>query len=60
MFVCTAFAKVSVNGRQVTVTPTDEVGRTYDVETYDVQTYTFPSSGGDAAPLVHTRRSGDL
>jgi Calcineurin-like phosphoesterase len=28
------FLKVSVNGRQVTVTPTDENGRTFDVQTY--------------------------
>ncbi len=29
------FAKVTVNGRQVTVTPTDEMGRTFDVQTYN-------------------------
>jgi len=28
------FAKVTVNGQQVTVAPTDELGRTYDVQTY--------------------------
>src|SRR5215212_3011450 len=39
------FAKVTVNGRQVTVTPTDELGRTYDV-----QTYTFASSEPDSTP----------
>jgi fibronectin type 3 domain-containing protein len=39
------FAKVGVNGNQVTVTPTDEMGRTYDV-----QTYTFPSSEPDNTP----------
>jgi len=39
------FAKVTVNGQQVTVTPTDELGRTYDV-----QTYTFPSSEPDQQP----------
>ena len=33
------FAKVTVNARQVTVTPTDELGRTYDI-----QTYTFPGT----------------
>ncbi|MCW2809737.1 MAG: metallophosphoesterase, partial [Friedmanniella sp.] len=36
------FAKVTVNGRQVTVTPTDELGRTYDI-----QTYTFPGGEPD-------------
>jgi fibronectin type 3 domain-containing protein len=36
------FAKVTVNGRQVTVTPTDELGHTYDI-----QTYTFPGSEPD-------------
>src|SRR6478752_4755550 len=39
------YAKVTVNGRQVTVTPTDEMGRTYDI-----QTYTFPSSEPDSTP----------
>jgi len=39
------FAKVGVNGQKVTVTPTDELGRTYDV-----QTYTFPSSEPDSQP----------
>ena len=45
------FAKVTVDDRTVTVTPTDEMGRTYDV-----QTYTFPSSEPDntnpTAPTV--------
>jgi fibronectin type 3 domain-containing protein len=39
------FAKVTVNGRQVTVAPTDEMGRTYDV-----QTYTFPGAESDDTP----------
>jgi chitodextrinase len=39
------FAKVTVNGQQVTVTPTDELGRTYDV-----QTFTFPSGPDTQAP----------
>jgi len=39
------FAKVTVNGRQVTVSPTDEMGRTYDV-----QTYNFPASEPDGVP----------
>jgi fibronectin type 3 domain-containing protein len=44
------FAKVTVNGHQVTVTPTDELGRTYDV-----QTYTFPTSEPDTiAPTAPT------
>ena len=29
------FAKVTVDGRKVTVTPTDELGRTYDIQTYN-------------------------
>ena len=33
------FAKVKVDGRKVTVTPTDELGRTFDI-----QTYNFPAS----------------
>ena len=39
------FAKVTVNGRQVTVTPTDEMGRTFDV-----QTYSFPTGPADTQP----------
>ncbi len=35
------FLLVSVNGNQVTVTPTDSTGRTFDV-----QTYTFSGGGG--------------
>jgi hypothetical protein len=40
------FGKVTVAGRTVTVTPTDSLGRTFDV-----QTYTFPATG----PPVTTR-----
>ena len=29
------FSKVTVSGRQVTVAPTDELGRTYDMQTYN-------------------------
>jgi hypothetical protein len=29
------FSKVTVDNRRVTVTPTDEMGRTYDIQTYD-------------------------
>jgi hypothetical protein len=29
------FLLVTVDGTQVTVTPTDELGRTFDVQTYD-------------------------
>jgi fibronectin type 3 domain-containing protein len=44
------FAKVTVNGRQVTVTPTDEMGRTFDV-----QTYNFPNGPADTqAPTPPT------
>ncbi len=40
------FLLVSVNGNQVTVTPTDSTG-----QTFDVQTYTFPGGGGgDVGP----------
>lgn len=39
------YLKVSVNGDQVTVTPTDETGRTFDV-----QTYSFGSSPPDTTP----------
>ena len=30
------FLLVTVNGSQVTVTPTDELGRTFDTQTYDL------------------------
>ncbi|MBK5331594.1 MAG: metallophosphoesterase [Ilumatobacteraceae bacterium] len=39
------FVKVTVNGNRVTVTPTDELGRTYDI-----QTYTFAGSAPDSTP----------
>jgi chitodextrinase len=39
------FVKVTVNGQQVTATPTDSLGRTYDP-----QTYTFPGSEPDSTP----------
>ncbi|MDX6538897.1 MAG: acid phosphatase type 7, partial [Gaiellales bacterium] len=39
------FLLVTVNGNQVTVTPTDSTGRTFDV-----QTYTFPGGSGDTSP----------
>lgn len=41
------FIKVSVSGTQVTVAPTDEMGRTFDV-----QTYTFPSEGGPTTGTI--------
>ncbi len=46
------FLLVTVNGSQVTVTPTDELGRTFDV-----RSYTFGSGGGSGdtqAPSVPT------
>ena len=49
------FLKVSVNGNTVTVTPTDETGRTFDV-----QTYTFsnvPDTVIDSAPPALTNTS---
>jgi len=41
------FLLVTVNGNQVTVTPTDEMGRTFDV-----QTYTFQASSDTTPPSV--------
>jgi chitodextrinase len=46
------FLLVSVNGSQVTVTPTDEMGRTFDV-----QTYTFGGSSDTEAPDPPTNLS---
>jgi Calcineurin-like phosphoesterase len=39
------FVKVTVNGQQVTVTPTDSLGRTYDV-----RTFTFAGTSAGATP----------
>src|SRR3954453_7386139 len=51
------FLLVSVNGSNVTVTPTDELGRTFDV-----QTYTFGNSGGggneDQTPPTNLQATG--
>jgi RTX calcium-binding nonapeptide repeat (4 copies)/Calcineurin-like phosphoesterase/Purple acid Phosphatase, N-terminal domain len=41
------FAKVTIDGQHITVTPTDELGRTYDI-----QTYTFTPPADDEAPSV--------
>jgi Ca2+-binding RTX toxin-like protein len=39
------FAKVTIDGQHITVTPTDELGRTYDI-----QTYTFTPGGPGSPP----------
>jgi hypothetical protein len=49
------FLKVSVNGNQVTVTPTDELGRTFDVQTYDFSTSSPPDTIIDSAPSGTTK-----
>ena len=41
------FLLVTVNGNQVTVTPTDSTGRTFDVQTY---TFAGGGGGGDTSP----------
>jgi Ca2+-binding RTX toxin-like protein len=41
------FLLVTVNGTSVTVTPTDELGRTFDVQTYD---FSVPPPAGPPAP----------
>jgi Fibronectin type III domain/Calcineurin-like phosphoesterase len=43
------YLKVTVNGGQVTVTPINELG-----QSFDVQTYTFGSGGGATAPGAPT------
>jgi Ca2+-binding RTX toxin-like protein len=51
------FARVTVDGQQVTVTPTDELGRTYDVQTYvfpDVSTGPVPPTNLVATPVSST------
>jgi hypothetical protein len=48
------FLKVSVNGAQVTVTPTDELGRTFDVQTYNFSGAVPPDTVIDSAPPAAT------
>ena len=48
------FLLVTVNGSQVTVTPTDSTGRTFDV-----QTYTF-SGGGGGGDTIAPSKPGNL
>ncbi|MGZ4638789.1 MAG: metallophosphoesterase, partial [Actinomycetes bacterium] len=52
------FAKVTVSGQKVTVTPTDEMGRTYDVQTYDFTPDTQPPTppSGVTADLATSTR----
>lgn len=47
------FLKVTVNGTSITVTPTDSLGRTFDVQTYDFSS-TAPNTVIDAAPALQT------
>ena len=44
------FLKVSVSGTTVTVTPTDSLGRTFDVQTYDFSGSVAPDTTIDSAP----------
>ncbi len=48
------FLKVTVNGSQVTVAPTDELGRTFDVQTYDFSGAVPPDTVIDSAPTGAT------
>ena len=51
------FLKVTVSGTSVTVTPTDSLGRTFDVQTYSFTGATTPDTIIDSAPgpLTNTR-----
>jgi len=49
------FLLVTVNGNQVTVTPTDSTGRTFDVQTY---TYSFPPTTSVLIPSGGATLSG--
>ncbi len=49
------FLKVSVNGSTVTVTPTDELGRTFDVQSYTFST--LPDTVIDSAPADRSNSS---
>jgi chitodextrinase len=44
------FAKVTVNGSQVTVTPTDEHGNAYDMQTYSFSTGSSPDTAAPSQP----------
>ncbi|GEM_PF-1177654 len=46
------FLLVSVNGTTVTVTPTDELGRTFDVQTYDLSSIGPPVVVASSASVV--------
>ena len=46
------FLLVTVNGRQVTVTPTDSQGRTFDVQTYDFSAPPPPPPADTTAPTA--------
>jgi hypothetical protein len=48
------FIKVSVNGTTVTVAPTDELGRTFDVQTYDFSGGVAPDTVIDSGPGAFT------
>jgi chitodextrinase len=49
------FLLVTVNGNQVTVTPTDSTGHTFDV-----QTYTFSGGGGGGGDVIAPSAPGSL
>ena len=51
------FLNVSVNGSRVTVTPTDETGRTFDVQTYTFGPVASPTVPG--APTAVTAAAGN-
>jgi hypothetical protein len=48
------FLKVTVNGTTVTVTPTDSLGRTFDVQTYSFSGSVAPDTIIDTAPPTPT------
>ncbi|HKC28509.1 MAG TPA: hypothetical protein VKB75_10910, partial [Jatrophihabitans sp.] len=48
------FLKVTVSGTTVTVTPTDEMGRTFDVKTYDFSNAKVPDTVIDSGPATLT------
>jgi hypothetical protein len=52
------FLKVTVNGSQVTVAPTDSQGRTFDVRTYSFSTTPPPPPPGGSIALVRQATGG--
>ena len=53
-----SYLRVSVSGTQVTIAPTDETGRTFDVQTFTIAgTTTLPDTVIDTGPAAQTNQT---